>query len=149
MRYTLSFQLDTGGTPSKEVDFLVDIDIRKLIPGELRNSRFLLKSSFYTTNLGDTVHGHLGVFLSKIPTAYNKTNPETSVIKIGNARPTICSHPDGSNASFSYSYSENECIPVIIDYPEISLLEIGIASFTEQDIQINSLVSITLSFEAI
>lgn len=149
MRYTLSFQLETGATPSQEVDFLIDIDIRKLIPVELRNSRFLLKSSFHTTNLGDAAHGHLGVLLSKIPTAYNKTKPETSAIKIGNARPAICSHPDGSNAAFSYSYSENECIPVIIDYPEISLLEIGIASFAKQNITNNSLVSLTLSFEAI
>jgi hypothetical protein len=149
MRYTLTIQDSTPTPASSNFVMTYDVDIRKLIPTELRNSRFLVKSSFHTGTLGDYVHGNLGVSIGGLPSAYNKTIPEVAYTRLGIARPFLCSHEDASNGQFSYSFSENECLPIVIDYPEISRVVLAVASPGAEDIIEGCPFTLSLSFETL
>lgn len=147
MRYTYSFQLETPDPETAEIDLFLDIDLRKLIPVAKRNSRFLLKTSFHTQSLGDVDFSGLAVYLKGFPIAYNKTDPENGFIRVGTARPFMCQNLSGVNSKFMYSYTESECNSVVVDYPELSTLEVLINSYAFLNIPKEREMTLNLIFE--
>lgn len=147
MRYTITISSETDVFASPEMILSFRVDIRKLIPQEKISSKFLLKSSFSTSNFGDSDIGHLVTYIRNLPRQYNTILPETSLIKIGSATPKICQQDNAVNVEFCYSYNESECNPVAIDYPELSNVELFLVSMSGGDIPANQPFDITLVFE--
>lgn len=133
-RYTITMQslvtVAVGGVGWIEEDY----GLTKLIPVKYRGRKFKLYSSFKTGNTGGVatvgdpdynVASGLEISLTTIPQSYNvRTSYEDAGgntvfregVVIGMANPTLVW--TGVESTYTYSYSENECAPVMIDYPE-------------------------------
>lgn len=111
-RYTISFNGETGGVAAQLNEFVIEYDLRKLVPLEKRGSKFLLKTAFYTGNFETSDLGAVKVFLQMSATSYRSVSGDNGVL-VGIATPKECLADQ-----FAYSYHESECIPIMLDYPE-------------------------------
>jgi hypothetical protein len=126
-----------------------ECDIRRLIPVDKRNKKFLMKTSFYTGSMEDKNIGCIAVSVTGFPTSGNKNYPETNLLRVGTATPKICQMDFGDNADFIYVYSESDCVPMVVDYPEIYRFDITLSTLSADDILANIAFDMTFSFEEI
>lgn len=146
-RYTVLLTGTTSGA-SRTVSYTFSYDLRRLVPPEKKASRFLLKSSFSTENVGNTNLGGIEVYV-QLPTYRNKSSPELNLVNIGVAQPSICRFQTGSNAEFKYKYSEIECTPCMIEYPDVYQIAVNLVAQDATNIPDLTYFSLSLAFEEV
>lgn len=146
MRYTLALQ-GTVETEALKVSNTFQFDLRSLIPREKNfNSKFLLKSTFVIEDLGTLELDFIEVGMV-LPISYNKSYPQKEYTTLGFATSKMTQFDGLNTASFNYTYCESECVPIMIDYPDISQITVYLRAL--DDILVNTTFSLILAFEEI
>lgn len=104
------------------------VDMRTIIPTSEMGQKFILSSSLHTTSLAGAAHSCLEVGVN-LPSGVNKSVPHKSYTVLGVANPTLAT---SVGTGFLYSFSESECFPRMVEYPDISQIDVTIVSLGGQ-----------------
>jgi hypothetical protein len=147
MKERFNLTILSGAVPGAAqifLDSVFTVDLRRLIPVSLRARRFILRSSFSSDNAGITDHGAILVY-ANFPQPYSRNTPFSTFTFLGSAAPVLCELPSNG---FCYSFTEGDCCPVMIAYPENSQISVRIQSLGEEQLNMaNIRYRLTLGFE--
>lgn len=133
-------------TAATATNITFDYDLKQLLPLNLRNKRFLLKSSFSTLkDWGASEYVAIQVSTNLTSTMYAKETTYTGYTRLGIGRATLF---DIANNKYGYSFTESECFPVMLDYPDQDTFIIRIENSTAVFVA-NDTWALNLSFELI
>ena len=144
-RYTLvvSSILNAGANTSYEYTF----DLKQLLPLNLLDKKFLLRSSFNVlVSMGATEYSSFVVYVETKDYClqHNRSSPTSTYLPLGVAIPVQC-----STGNYTYAYSQATCVPLTITYPNnSSTLKLKVESRSNNvDVAYDFLLS--LSFEVL
>ena len=103
----------TGGATSE--NFTFTYDLKQLLPLSDRKKQFLIYSSFDSTNNWGT--GQLAacqVYSTLFSRTYKKDITASDYVLMGVGAPRLAY----STNNFTFHYKQNECIPVVYEYPD-------------------------------
>jgi hypothetical protein len=139
MRYTLFLSGTLQKVASQTITF--QYDLRTLIPVSCRGKKFIITSSFDTTNIGGTDHSGL-IVSCNLPQTYNKSYSSSYNFVLGVAQPVFC-----QSNSFKYNYQETEYLGKMIDYPDTDSISVTIVSASATAIAEDAYFFLYLTFE--
>lgn len=146
-RYTLTLESYLDITAGFIGVITEPFDLTKLIPVRYRGRKFMLYSSFNTTAKSVIVDMITDLQVSiKLPQTYNARTSYTDLngntnlregLLIGIAQPIMCYEENGGQYSLlqKYAYSEDQCMPVMIDYPEVSTVDCVVYPAEPEELQ--------------
>ena len=113
-RYNLFLTGTTTTSSAKNETFSWSFDLKQLIPLDLRDKKFLLRTSFYfTEQVGTTNYATFQIGLNLPCSVYSRAVTPVTHTTVGFARANFSYNTN----SFTYYYNERDCIVHTIDYP--------------------------------
>ena len=128
-RYNLFIEDVLGGGDTYE-EFEYSYDLKQLLPLSLRDKKFLLRTSFHSTNTWSTeIHAGVRVSLNLPSSATNRQITPSEFVPVGVATPLVVNADKGSDTEFGYYMNESQCYPVVVDFPTDNIIKLRLDTY--------------------